>query len=84
MSLQYGDTVQGTIRWYDSLRGEGMIRVGDVSFSFFACNVVGANSPYPFKVTNVDFKTGDKVSGLISSDPDTVRALGLVNIRKAA
>lgn len=84
MSLQYGDTVEGTIRWYDSLSGEGMIRVGDKCFGFFACNVVGANSPYPFKVTNVAFKAGDKVSGLISSDPDIVRALGLISIRKAA
>lgn len=82
MGLQYGDTVEGVIRWYDSCSGEGMISVGDVSFGFFACNVVGANSPYPFKVTNVSFKAGDKVSGWISTDPDTVRHLGLVKIKK--
>jgi hypothetical protein len=82
--LQYGDTVQGTIRWYDSLSGEGVIRVGDTCFGFFACNVVGANSPYPFKVTNVSFRAGDKVTALISEDPDTVRHLGLINIQRAA
>lgn len=74
----------GVIRWFDSVSGEGVVRLDDgPSIFFFACNVVGADSCYPQLVKNVSFEAGEKVTCEISNDPYMYRALGLTNVEKA-
>lgn len=73
--------VSGVIRWFDESSGDGSIRLSSgKSCYFYSCNVIGADSMYPHLVTNVQFKEGDKVECLISSDPFIVEQCGLTSI----
>lgn len=79
-------SVKGKIRWYDKTGGIGEIRLNNtkVSVKFYACNVIGANSPYHFLVDNLELKEGDEVVARVSSDYYTFNELGLTKVRKVA
>jgi cold shock CspA family protein len=74
--------VEGTVRWFDQISGEGSIRLGDGDLSrsihFFSCNFNGANSQYPQLVTNVQLKDGQRVKATLC--PDMFKDLGLINL----
>ena len=73
--------LKGTVRWFDKHGGVGMIRLSNqVSVTFYACNVVGANSLYHQLVTNVDLKENQPVEVTISSDSYMFRELGATSI----
>lgn len=75
----------GVIRWFDEGDGFGYIRLENTqSIHFYSCNVIGANQQYPEMVTNVQFEDGEKVEFEITADTYTFKALGAINIKKAA
>ena len=75
------------LRWYDSLTGHGAMRLVDneVSYSFYICNFIGADSHYPHLVTNIkadDIKAdGQLFEVTLDSDPDILKSCGLSNIK---
>ena len=74
--------IKGTISWFDESSGFGTIRLASGrTIGFFSCNVLGANSSYPERVTNVQFQDGAKVSFEIPADVYTYRALGAVKVK---
>lgn len=78
-------TVEGVVRIFDELSGEGFIRLDNgLSVHFYSCNVEGANSLYPQLVSNIQLKQGDRVTAVVSSDPYMFSQVGLCNITRKA
>ena len=74
------------LRGYDALTGHGHMRLVDnnVSYPFYVCNFKGADSYYPFLVTNIkaeDIKAeGQLFEVTLDSDPYILLSCGLSNI----
>lgn len=74
------------LRWFDKLTGSGYMRLLDdnVSYPFYLCNFVGANSHYPHLVSNISLedieKQGQLFEVLLDSDPSILSSCGLSNI----
>lgn len=74
------------LRWFDKLTGKGYMRLLDnnVSYPFYLCNFVGANSHYPHLVTNISLedieKQGQLFEVVLDSDPYILLSCGLSNI----
>ena len=71
------------VRWFDESSGSGVLRDTEtmVSYQFYSCNVLGANSMYPELVTNIQLEKGVTVFGTISDDEYLLRALGIIDIK---
>lgn len=80
-SLDNNQQVSGTVIWFNEYSGEGQVRLeSGADILFYACNVVGADSPYPQLCTNVQYKDGDKVKAEFPADHYTGKHLGLINV----
>ena len=72
-----------SVRWFDELSGQGMLRDTEtmISYPFYSCNVKGANSLYPQLVDNVTLEKCLTVFGIISDDNYLLRNCGVTEIQ---
>lgn len=77
---------EGKVRWY--AKGEGVGTLEDketgLTLRFYACNFIGADSLYEYKVTNVNVDTGSTLRFKLDKDPFVSVQLGATYLRMAS